>query len=893
MQKSSENTKWYKLSVEETLQNLDSSKQGISSEEATERLSKFGPNELPKKKPVTILQIVLSQFKDPLIYILLIAGFISIVIGEPDDAIFILAVVILNAILGTTQEYKAEKSAEALLNIMKEESRVIRNGETRKVNSKELVPGDIILAESGDRLSADIRLIETNNLSCDESFLTGESTTVEKNTDQLDEDLEIGDRKNLAFAGSTVITGRAKGVVIATGRNTEIGKIAEVVTGAEQGKAPLVIRMEKFTRRIAYIVLVAAAGFALIRLLQGYPLSDVFFLAVALSVSAIPEGLPVALTVALSVATSRMAKRNVIVRKLEAVESLGSCTVIASDKTGTLTVNQQTARLVKLASGKEYEITGEGYNDEGQFQGIDHEIPKALKELIKISVVANEGTLEKTNDQWHQSGDAMDVALLSMAYKSRLSPKSLREETRVLREVPYESENRYSAAFYEEEGRTICAMKGATETILVKCKTMLNDNGGNDKLDSKAIEAKALSLAEDGYRVLAFASGKVENEDVEIEEINDLVFIGLVGFIDPLRAEVKDAVRESQEAGVRVIMITGDHPSTALAIAKELKIIAANDKVVTGKDLENAGDHEGKEFTDLCLSSTVFARVSPVQKLHIVEALKREGHFVAVTGDGVNDAPALQRANIGVAMGSGTDVAKDTGSIIITDDNFASIVSGIEEGRFAFANVRKVIYLLISTGAAELLLFVLAVLFNVPLPLVAVQILWLNLVTNGIQDVALAFEKGEPGVMRKPPRRTDQGIFDRLMIGETILSGFSMGLIAFVAWMVLLASGMEEGYARNLLLLLLVLMQNVHVFNCRSETESAFRVPLSRNYILIFGVFAAHGLHLLAMNTSLFQNLLGVSPVSISQWLILLACATPLLIVMELFKAFQRKKTHN
>jgi magnesium-transporting ATPase (P-type) len=389
---------------------------------------------------------------------------------------------------------------------------------------------------------------------------------------------------------------------------------------------------------------------------------------------------------------------------------------------------------------------------------------------------------------------------------------------------------------------------------------------------------------------LAFASGKVENEDVEIEEINDLVFIGLVGFIDPLRAEVKDAVRECQEAGVRVIMITGDHPSTAKAIAKELKIIAANDKVVTGKDLENAGDHEGKEFTDLCLSSTVFARVSPVQKLHIVEALKREGHFVAVTGDGVNDAPALQRANIGVAMGSGTDVAKDTGSIIITDDNFASIVSGIEEGRFAFANVRKVIYLLISTGAAELLLFVLAVLFNVPLPLVAVQILWLNLVTNGIQDVALAFEKGEPGVMQKPPRRTDQGIFDRLMIGETILSGFSMGLIAFVAWMVLLASGMEEGYARNLLLLLLVLMQNVHVFNCRSETESAFRVPLSRNYILIFGVFAAHGLHLLAMNTSLFQNLLGVSPVSISQWLILLACATPLLIVMELFKAFQRKK---
>ena len=891
MQKSIENTKWYKLSVEETLQNLDSSKEGISSEEVKERLNRFGPNELPKKKPVTILQIILSQFKDPLIYILLIAGFISVIIGEPDDAIFILAVVVLNAIIGTTQEFKAEKSAEALLKIMKVESRVIRNGETRTVNSKELVPGDIVLAESGDRLSADIRLIETNNLSVDESFLTGESTTVEKNTDQLDEDLEIGDRKNLAFAGSTVITGRAKGVVVATGNSTEIGKIAEVVTGSEQGKAPLVIRMEEFTRKIAYIVLIAAAGFALLRLLQGYPLSDVFFLAVALSVSAIPEGLPVALTVALSVATSRMAKRNVIVRKLEAVESLGSCTVIASDKTGTLTVNQQTARIVRLASGKDYEISGEGYNDKGEFQGIEHEIPEALKELIKISVIANEGVLEKENDQWHQSGDAMDVALLSMTYKSGLSPKSLREETRVLREVPYESEKRYSAAIYEYQGKKICAMKGAVETILSRCKTVLNDDGSTNELDSKEIEAKALSLAEGGYRVLAFASGEVDRDDIEIDEINDLVFIGLVGFIDPLRPEVKGAVRESQDAGVKVIMITGDHPSTAKAIAEELEIIGKNDKVVTGKDLESAGDHESKEFANLCLSSNVFARVSPVQKLHIVEALKREGHFVAVTGDGVNDAPALQRANIGVAMGSGTDVAKDTGSIIITDDNFASIVSGIEEGRFAFANVRKVIYLLISTGAAELLLFVLAVIFNVPLPLVAVQILWLNLVTNGIQDVALAFEKGEPGVMKNPPRRTDQGIFDRLMIGETLLSGFSMGLVAFVAWMVFLGSGMEEDSARNLLLLLFVLMQNVHVFNCRSETESAFRVPLRRNYILVFGVIAAHGLHLIAMNTSLFQNLLGVSPVSISQWLILLACAAPLLVVMELFKLFQRRSS--
>jgi len=889
LQKKSENTKWYKLSIEETLQHLESSWDGVSSEEAGERLNSFGPNELPKKKRVTLFQVILSQFKDPLIYILLVAGSISVIIGQLDDAIFILAVVALNTIIGTIQEYKAEKSAEALLNIMKEESRVIRDGETRTVNSKELVPGDIVLAESGDKLSADLRFIETRNLSCDESFLTGESTTVEKSSDQLDEELEIGDRRNMGFAGSIVITGRAKGIVVATGKDTEIGKIAEVVTGSESGKAPLVIRMEEFTRRIAFIVLIAAVGFALIRLFQGYPISDVFFLAVALSVSAIPEGLPVALTVALSVATSRMAKRNVIVRKLEAVESLGSCTVIASDKTGTLTVNQQTARLVRLPSGKEYEITGEGYNGEGEFRGVKAEFPNGLKQLMTIAVAANEGTLEKKGAQWHQSGDSMDVALLAMAHKSGLSPEKIREEIEIHEEIPYESENRCSAALFEEKGKKIFAMKGATETVLARCKSAMNDDGSIGELQDKSIEGQALSLAEEGYRVLAFAFGEFDGEATEIEKIDNLAFAGLVGFIDPLRSEVKDAVRESIDAGVKVIMITGDHPSTAAAIARELEIIEEGEKIVTGKELENTGDYEGEEFTKLCLSSTVFARVSPVQKLHIVEALKREKHFVAVTGDGVNDAPALQRANIGVAMGSGTDVAKDAGSIIITDDNFASIVSGIEEGRFAFANVRKVIYLLISTGAAELLLFVLAVLFNVPLPLLAVQILWLNLVTNGIQDVALAFEKGEPGVMKRPPRKTEQGIFDRLMIGETLFSGISMGLIAFVAWMLLLAAEMEDVYARNQLLLLFVLMQNVHVFNCRSESESAFKVPVWRNYILVFGVVAAHGLHLIAMNTSLFQNLLGVSPVSFSQWLILLACAAPLLIVMELFKLFQRR----
>jgi len=419
------------------------------------------------------------------------------------------------------------------------------------------------------------------------------------------------------------------------------------------------------------------------------------------------------------------------------------------------------------------------------------------------------------------------------------------------------------------------------------CSQSRNEN------DRSFIERQSSELTGKGYRVLAFASGQVDSVDNSPEELDDLEFAGIVGFIDPLRSEVKGAVEECQEAGIKVVMITGDHPSTAGAIALELGITDRRESVVTGRELEEAGDPEGEEFGKLVESSSVFARVSPVQKLYIVEALKNMGHFVAVTGDGVNDAPALQRANIGVAMGSGTDVAKETGSIIVTDDNFASIVSGVEEGRFAYANVRKVIYLLISTGAAELILFVLAVTLNLPLPLLAVQILWLNLVTNGIQDVALAFEKGEPGVMRKPPRRPDHSIFDRLMLKETLLSGATMGFMAFFAWLFLLNSGWDEVAARNILLMLFVLMQNVHVFNCRSEETSLFKVPLRRNYLLVLGVLGAHALHILATNVPWFQSLLGVSPVSPIQWMVCLVLALPLMLVMESFKAFSRKVSNS
>ncbi|MFW6120287.1 MAG: cation-translocating P-type ATPase [Petrotogales bacterium] len=552
-----------------------------------------------------------------------------------------------------------------------------------------------------------------------------------------------------------------------------------------------------------------------------------------------------------------------------------------------MTVNQQTARKIRLSSGREFEVTGEGYNGEGRIVDADIGDDEELNKLLKIAVIANEGSLEKTNDSWQKSGDAMDVALLGMVYKAGISPAKLKEEIQILQEIPYESQRRFSATSYKSSGKNMVAIKGALETVLEMCSYRFDSEKDFDK---EALEKEALELAEKGYRVLAFARGEIHpSEEIE-HELRDLSFIGIVGFIDPLRKEVKKAVEECREAGVKVVMITGDHPSTAKAIANELDIIDENDDVVTGTDLDKAGDLASKEFRELVSSTKVFARVSPVQKLNIVEALKNSGHFVAVTGDGVNDAPALQIANIGVAMGSGTDVAKDTGSIIITDDNFASIVSGIEEGRFAYSNVRKVIYLLISTGAAEILLFVLAVLLNVPLPLVAVQILWLNLVTNGIQDVALAFEKGEPGVLKEPPRKPEHSIFDKLMIKETLVSGFTMGAIAFSSWMYMLSQNIDVNMARNSLLLLFVLMQNVHILNCRSEKTSAFGVSLSRNYLLFLGVLGAHGIHLLAMNVPLLQNLLELEPVSFTHWLFLLLIASPVLLVMEIFKFFKSRK---
>ncbi len=893
---------WHACKTDRILQELDTNTNGLQEEEAKQRLQSYGENSLPQAKGESLLKIILHQIINPLIFILIAAAIASILIGEAKDAVFIFLVILINSTLGTIQEYNAAKSAASLQNLLKIKAQVKRDGETKEIDSRFLVPGDIVYLESGMKVPADIRLIDVSNLSLDESFLTGESIAAKKEIRTLRTDTSVGDRTNIAHTGAMVNSGRGMGVVVETGSNTQLGKIAQDVSESASAKPPLVQRMDKFIKQISIFIIALSVILAVILRSQGMDFTAIFFFVVALAVSAIPEGLPVALTVALSIATKRMAKRNVIVRKLHSVESLGSCTIIASDKTGTLTLNEQTAKAIILPSKEKYQLSGQGYNGEGkildeeekELTTISEKENSALYFMNKIAVMANEASLKKENEAWNHFGDAMDVAILGMSYKMGLHPDELQDDIKLIDRIAYESENKYSAAFCLKNEITRIGVKGAVETVLNFSDKMFVENK-KTAIDKKKIEEQAYQMAKKGYRVLAVAGGEYpdfeKKETYQEEDIPALTFYGLLCFIDPLREEAKESVAKCNKAGIKVIMITGDHPATAETISKELGIAKEGEKVVTGKMLEEIGSSDTPAFKKIVFSTSVFARVSPSQKLEIVDVLIKNGEFVAVTGDGVNDAPALKRANIGVAMGSGTDVAKDVGQMIVVDDNFSSIVSGVEEGRFAYDNVRKVIYLLISTGAAEIVLFLASVFSGLELPLIAVQLLWLNLVTNGIQDVALAFEGGEPGAMRKKPRKPGETIFNGLMIQQTVISGLVMGSLAYGLWYWLtVTQAMPTESARNYVLLLMVFLQNFHVFNARSEYTSAFRVPLKRNVILIFGVIIAQGIHVLSMQIPLMQDILRIQPINLVQWAQLLALAIPIIIVMEIYKFINKKR---
>ena len=886
---------WYRLKSNEALSMLNSSEIGLSNKEAEKRLKKFGRNTLPVKKPTSIPKIILEQILNPLIYILIAACAVSFSLKAMKDAFFIFIVILTNTIIGSYQEWKAEKSSKALHNLLKIYIKTKRNEETQTVNAEFLVPGDIVQLESGGKVPADIRILKQTRLMADESLLTGESTPVVKNSEKIEREVPLSDRENMLYAGSMITSGRGLGVVTETGLQTELGKIAETVTSLKKTKPPLMKRMERFSRQISLVVIAACGFIALIEFLRGEAIVDIFFLVVALAVSSIPEGLPAALTVALSVGMSRMAKRNVIIRKLPAVEGLGSCTLIASDKTGTLTVNKQTVKLLYLPNGSKFHVTGEGYTDEGEIKPFKKNYSVSeVEELVKCAVICNEGIMIKKRGKWASQGDAVDIALLALGYKFGLNPQNVKKNSETLKEIPFEPERKFSARFYKHNEKVMVAVKGASEVVLEFCSHMKKNNNLIE-IDKKYIEIQLKTLSGTGHRVIALAKGEIASKhdhEYHEEDLKNLTFLGLIGLIDPLRPEAKSAVNTCKKAGIKVIMITGDHPETAYTIGKNLSIVKSRDDVAEGTKLAEIDKSSG-EFTAIVNKATVFARVTPLQKLYIVESLIKSGNFIAVTGDGVNDAPALKKAHISVAMGSGTDVAKDVSSIIIVDDNFASIVAGVEEGRYSYDNIRKVIYLLISTGAAEIILFLLAILSNLPAPLVAVQLLWLNLATNGIQGVALAFEKGEKETMEKPPRKPKEGIFNKLMVQETIISGVSMGVIAYTFWVILMTKEVSEFSARNIILVLMVLFENIHAFNCRSEYKSAFKIPIRNNILLVTAVIAAQAIHITFLNIPIMQDTLGLEPIGFKKWLYLLVFSGSILLIMELFKVFRNKSINN
>lgn len=857
--------------------------QGLSSDEANSRLDRYGANELPEEGRAGVLRIFAGQFTDPLIYILLIAAGVSLTTGGFANTVFILAVLLLNASVGTFQEYQAESSAQALQDVVRLQPRVRRDGKEDRIEAPDLVPGDMVVLESGDAVPADLRLVEATNLQVDESLLTGESTPVDKNADdELDEDTALAERTNLLHSGSAVMNGRAVGVVVRTGAETEIGQIAESLAESESGTPPLVHKLKRLTNWIAIFTLVAVAGVALIQYLNGKGLSEIFTVAVALSVSAIPAGLPVAITVALSVASSRMAARHVIVRRLAAVEGLGSCTLIASDKTGTLTANELAVQRVWLDKEHQAEISGEGRALDGDVtangEAPDDDTRDALNRFAIAASLANEGELHVSDHEIEEAdGDSTDMAFLVLAEKLELDRAKLPDDYPERERVPFESSKRFGAVFTDGEEGLQAWVKGAPETILDMC--------GLDDDTRQEIEEQEKAWADEGFRMLAVAGGTVDSADEA--ELENLDFLGLAALIDPVRDEVPEAIQQCHGAGVGVRMVTGDHPDTAFAIGRNLELAEESDQVLTGDALEDAANDAAERIAQ----ARVFARVEPLQKTQIVESLQNAGHFVAVTGDGVNDAPALDRANIGIAMGEGgTDVARSSSDLILTDDNFASIVPGIEWGRTAYDNVRKVVWLLLATGAAEVLLFFLSLGFGLPIPLTAVQLLWLNMVTNGIQDVALAFEKTEPGVLERPPRSPDEPIFNARMIENVLVSGVYIGLAAFGVYFYLHSTGMAEQDARNYTLLLLVLFENAHLLSVRSERRSLFRIPLRNNPFLLFAIVGAHLVHLGAMFVPGLNSVLGVKPVSPSTWALLAALAVTLLVVDEAAKWWRRRR---
>jgi Ca2+-transporting ATPase len=914
-------TAWYRRDVDDVLDALGTSRDGLGDGEARDRVERHGPNRIQEQEQVSPWRVLLNQFTSPLIYVLLGALAVTLAIQSWADAIVIGIVLAVNGTIGFVQEYQAETAVQSLMEMVSPKAMVRRDGQTREIDAERLVPGDVVELSQGEVVPADVRLVEVRGLRVNEAALTGESVPADKGTDPLDEEhLPPADQRGMAFMSTAVTSGEGVGVVVATGAATEIGKIAEQVQAAGGGETPLQMRIDRLARWITIGILgVAVVAFG-VGLLLGRDVVDMLLLAVALAVAAIPAGLPIVVTVALAIGVHRMAERHALIRNLHAVDTLGSCTTIISDKTGTLTQNRMAVRVVE-AAGERYELPGD---DERAGRGVrrddeavevdDHPV---LRQTLLVGLLCNDAELpdadadaddEDEDDATGAppSGDPMEVALLGAARAAGLRREDEQQRHPRRDTVPFRTERRFMATVHDDgddgDGPLVL-VKGAPERVAGMCDRRLDHDGGEGELDRDEVVRRSEELAAEGLRVLAMAVGRGEDvaESVRGDHPGGLTFVGMQGLMDPPRPSAVQAVDDCHAAGIRVAMVTGDHAATAAAIGRQVHLDRppahrarrAGDEdraaeVHRGQDLAELSDDELDRVID---DTNIYARVAPEQKLRLVDRLKARDEIVSVTGDGVNDAPALESAHLGAAMGSGTDVAKEASDMVITDDDFASVYAAVEEGRTAFRNIRMATFFLLSTGAADVLVILSALVLDWPLPLVPAQILWLNVVTNGIADVALAFEPGERSLFRRPPRPKSEGILDRVLLERLVVVGLwlAAGVVGMFWWQWSL-QGEDLTAARTATLTTFVLFQMVHVFNCRSEDESVFSKSFFANRILLLGVLTSFAVHVGAMYFGPTQDLLSIEPMAPSTWMVAIAVASTAIVVNEAHKRLRPRQ---
>ncbi|HXG41480.1 MAG TPA: HAD-IC family P-type ATPase [Dehalococcoidia bacterium] len=872
---------WHALTREAVEEALGTGPTGLSSAEAAARLRIHGPNRLelaPSKSPLLVL---VHQFQSPLIYILLVAAVITVVLGEHVDAGVIAAALALNAVVGFSQEWQAERSVQALMRLVAPRARVVRDGHEQEMDSEELVPGDLVLLESGSRVPADLRLVEAVALAVDESLLTGESVPVAKRSAPLPQGTPMMERTNMAYAGTVVTSGRGRGYVVATGEGTELGAIAAQIQRQEEPETPLQRRMALLARSLGLIVAVFAALTFVLGILLGESVTEMFLLAVAIAVAAIPEGLPVVFTITLAVGVRRMARRRAVVRHLGSVETLGSTTTIGSDKTGTLTENRMTVQQVWTAQGT-------WSPSEAPAAPMEEGTPLFL--TLLAGVLTNEAQVYVTEDGPEFQGDPTEAALLVSAMRAGLDPQQLRQEYASLADIPFEPERRYSASVRARNDRYYLFVKGAPERVLAMCSHTVT-LGGAVPVDHRLVLRAAEAMAGDGLRVLAMAYRPLPGPPPDPEHLPEpggLHFLGLQGMLDPPRPGVREAIAGCHRAGIRVLMVTGDHAQTARAIAERLGIATAGAPVLTGVDLDRMDDGDLREAVR---EVSVFARVAPEHKLRIVRALQSLGEVVAITGDGVNDAPALKAADVGVAMGlSGTDVARQAADIVLADDNFVSIYAAVEEGRITFDNLRKATFYLLSVGLAGIVALLASLVLRWPPILLPAQILWLNMVVDGFQDVAMGFEPGEKDVLDRPPRRPGEGVVSRVLWERIVISALVMaaGALLMFRWELDESGSLER--ARTAALTTLGIFSAFHVGNARSERGSAFsRSPFSNPFIF-FAVALAMAMHVGAMYFPPAQFVLRLEPLGPEVWARMTAVAASILLVVEVHKLLRRDR---